>query len=110
MAKRSSIFTHKHSSISALTFDLLTPNHPTGKWQVASGSEVWVTQVWWHLNWGGLAGGNEWSGIFGMVSSTSNPKFPFVPSSHYYKPSAASCVVGVGQGCQDADNLLSGSV
>ena len=38
----------------------------------------WSTGGWWHLNWGGRARGNDWSGIGGMVSNTSITWVPCV--------------------------------
>ena len=40
---------------------------------------VQVTGGWWHLNWGGRARGNGWSGISGMVLNTSNTWFDAIP-------------------------------
>ena len=51
------------------------------------------TGGWWHLNWRGLARGNGWSGIGGMVPNTLNTclmPFHLLHFSHYYKLSAAS--------------------
>jgi hypothetical protein len=41
----------------------------------ADSINVWITGGWWHLNWGGRARGNGWSG---MISNTSNSWFPCV--------------------------------
>ena len=40
---------------------------------------VWSTVGWWHLNWGGLARGNGWIRMSGMVANTSNTWFPWFP-------------------------------
>jgi hypothetical protein len=40
---------------------------------------VTATEGWLQLNWGGLARGNGWSGISGMVSNTSNTWFDTIP-------------------------------
>ena len=50
-----------------------------------------TTGGWWHLNWGGQARSNDWSGISGMVSNTPNTWPPGVwchsrRSGHYYEP------------------------
>ena len=52
----------------------------------------------WHLNWGGRARGNDWSGISGMVSNTSSTlvsmvsrylmPFHSLRSGRYYEPSS----------------------
>ena len=44
-------------------------------------TEEHTTGGWWHLNWGGQARGNGWSGISGMP-------FHLQPSSHHYEPSS----------------------
>ena len=69
--------------------------HSSLRWYSALSSKLhWATGGWWHLNCGGRARGNGWSGIGGMVSNTSNTWFPcLVPfhwlrSSHYYEPSS----------------------
>ena len=40
-------------------------------------STVPITGEWWNFIWGGRARGNGWSGISGMVSNTSNIRFPW---------------------------------
>ena len=53
-------------------FGNITCNNPFHKSFTTKGG-------WWHLNWGGWARGNDWSGISGMVSNTSNTWKPCVP-------------------------------
>jgi hypothetical protein len=43
-----------------------------------NGNHGYITGSCWHLNWGEQAGGNNWSGISGMVLNTSNTWFPGV--------------------------------
>ena len=37
-----------------------------------------TTGGWWHLHWGERTRGNDWSGISGKISNTSNTWFPCV--------------------------------
>jgi hypothetical protein len=41
--------------------------------------EQQITGGWWHLNWGGRACDNVWSGIAGMASNTANTWFDAIP-------------------------------